>query len=389
MMPNPPGGQGPIDPRSAFAPPPPPTSGAGAPPPPPPGWMPPPQMHPQMMMPPPPVFYPAPPVQRGGGFAKAIFVTLATTIFGLSIAANIYLLLLTGLAGSGESSARSDVLAAGDPAQKIAVIPIDTIIDGEAYARFEKLIKQIENDKSVKAVVIEVDTPGGTVTASDEIYNRILKFKAKRSVPVITAMGGMATSGGYYVACATDEIFVQPTTLTGNIGVVVQRFNYSGAMEKLGVKDTSVSPEGADFKNIESPFRPETPEAAAYMRGFAEDFYGRFKTIVSTGRQGKLKDSIHKIADGRVFTAADALKLGLADHGGYPTDAYAHAAKLAGISNPTVVRYKHQPSLFEAFGATSKLSESLRGGGGVNVNIDPSLLDELQSPRAMYLWRGE
>ena len=379
MMPQPPSGQGPVDPRGAFAPPPPPPTGAGGPPP---VWAPPPTM-PVM---PPPIYYPPPPAPQRGGFVRAVFVTVALAIFSVSIILNLFLLASSGLSAlaSSDVGTVANVIADGDDSQKVAVIPIDSVIDASSRDRFEKAIRQIEDDPSVKALVIEVDTPGGTVTASDEIYHRILKFKARKNIPVVTAMGGMATSGGYYVACATDEIFVQPTTLTGNIGVVMQRFNYSGAMEKIGVADASITPQGAKFKVMGSPYKPETPEGTAYLRGFAEDFYGQFKAIVETGRKGKLKDSIDKIADGRVFTAAEALKLGLADQQGYSSDAYDRAASLASLSNPTVVRYQHHPSLFEVFG--------VKWGGtssGVNVSIDPSVLHELTTPRAMYIWRGE
>jgi protease-4 len=338
-----------------------------------------------MMMPPPPVFYPPPPPRRGG-FVRAVFTTLALVVFSFSLILNVYLLIVSGVASlaSSDTGTVASVIASGDASQKIAVIPIDDVIDTPLRDRFERAMKQIENDKSVKAVVLEVDTPGGTVTASDEIYHRILKFKAQRNIPVITAMGGLATSGGYYVACATDEIFVQPTTLTGNIGVVMQRFNYSGAMEKVGVADASITPEGATFKNVGSPFKPETPEGTVYLRGFAEDFYRQFKAIVEKGRAGKLKDKIDRIADGRVFTATDALKLGLADSQGYSSDAYDRAAKLAGLSNPTVVRYRHQPSLFEAFGVRWSGTSS-----AVDVKLDPRLIDKLTTPRAMYIWRGE
>jgi protease-4 len=338
---------------------------------------------------PPPMYYPPPPLPQRGGFVRAVFVTMALAVFSVSIMLNLFLLAGSGLSAlaSSDVGTVASVVVDGDASQKVAVIPIDSVIDSSSRDRFEQAIKQVEDDSSVKALVIEIDTPGGTVTASDEIYQRIRTFKSRRNVPVVTAMGGMATSGGYYVACATDEIFVQPTTLTGNIGVIMQRFNYSGAMEKLGVADASVTPQGAKFKDMGSPYKPETPEGTAYLRGFAEDFYGQFKAIVETGRKGKLKDTIDKIADGRVFTAAEALKLGLADRQGYSSDAYDRAASLASLSNPTVVRYEHQPSLFEAFGV--KWSGAPGASPGFNVSVDPSILHELTTPRAMYIWRGE
>jgi protease IV len=332
------------------------------------------------------MYFPPPP--RGGGFVRAIFVTLALVIFGFSLIANVYLLMLTGLSGSftgGEYGTRTNVIQAGDPAQKVAVIPIAGMIDAQMAERFERLINQVEADRNIRALVLEVDTPGGTVTASDQIYNRILKFKAEKNVPVVTSMGAMATSGGYYVACATDDIVAQPTTLTGNIGVVMQRFNFSGTMEKLGVEDASITPDEAGFKNVGSPFRPETPEGTAYLREFADDFHTRFKTIVSTGREGKLQATIEKVSDGKAYTAGQAMRLGLVDRLGYPADAYEQAAKLAGLSRMMVVRYQQQPSLLETFG----LRPGFARGQGMDLKLDSRILDEVTTPKAMYIWRGE
>src|SRR5688500_13076866 len=225
MMPQPPSGQGPVDPRGAVAPPPSPPGGGGAPLPPS-GWAP-------MPMMPPPMFYQPPPPQRGG-FVRAVFVTMALAIFSVSIILNLVLLATSGLGAlaSNDVGTVASVVNDGDASQKVAVIPIDDVIDTPLRDRFERAIRQVEDDPSVKTLVIEVDTPGGTVTASDEIYHRIKKFKSRRNIPVVTAMGGMATSGGYYVACATDEIFVPPTTLKRDLGVIMKRFNYSSAVEQ-------------------------------------------------------------------------------------------------------------------------------------------------------------
>ncbi|MBC8106899.1 MAG: signal peptide peptidase SppA [Anaerolineae bacterium] len=394
MMPQPPPGQGPIDPRGAFSPPP--GAGGAARPPMQPTMPPniPPNMPPMMMMPP-PGYYPPPP-KRGGGFARGVLLTLATSIFGISILLNFYLLTAVGLAG-GASSAAETVLVNGDAGETVAVIPLKGVITGESAERFEKLMREIEENGSIKALVLEIDTPGGEVTASDEIYRRVLKYKTDKGVKVVATMGSMATSGGYYIACATDYVYAQPTTLTGNIGVVMQRFNFSGLMEKWGVADTTITPEKSKYKYAESPFRPESPETAVYLRGLIDDTYGRFKDIVAKGRGTNLKATIDQVADGRVYTANDALKLGLIDEIGYADEAYTKAAAMAGLNKQHVVRYHRQPSLLDLLAGDTSANAGLgdRGatssinGGGVNVKIDRSILDEITTPRLMSIYRGE
>jgi protease-4 len=215
----------------------------------------------------------------------------------------------------------------------------------------------------------------------------VLRYKGEKNVKVVATMGGMATSGGYYVACSADYIFAQPTTLTGNIGVVLQRFNFSGLMDKYGVKDTTVTSEGSKFKYSESPFRPETPETAEYLRGIANDIYGRFTKIVKDSRGDRLTASIEQVADGRAYMANDAKKLGLVDEINYAQAAYDKAASLAGLTRQQVVRFQRTPSFLEALtgaGASNSLPRP-----EVSVRVDANLINELRTPKLLYLYRGE
>ena len=406
MIPQPPPGQGPIDPRGAFAPPPPPNGGFQQQQfqPPPPG-MPPMPSHvggpggPMMM--PPPMFYPPPPPQpprrSGGGFARAIFVTMATVIFGASLTLNIYLLMLTGIAGSGGGSRSTNVLT-GDPKQKIAHVPIKGIIMDEAYERFDRMMKSVEADGDVKALVIEIDSPGGSVTASDEIHNRITKFKKdKPNVPVVVSMAGLAASGGYYVACPADYIFAQPTTLTGNIGVLMPQYNVHELFQKWGIKETTVESTGAPFKNAGSMFQAENTEHRKYIQDIADKAFAQFKDVVAKGRQSKLKKPLADIANGKIYLAADAEALGLIDKVGYLQDAYDHAATQAKLNRRTIVKYHDPPTFFDALmSGKSSLGGATGGAGGagqmINVNgiqVNAGDLRELMTPRLMYLWRGE
>jgi protease IV len=345
---------------------------------------------PQMMFPPPGFFKP----QRS--FARVIFTTLATAIFGLSVTLNLYLLLFVGLGGlGGGQGITQETVVPGDPDEKIAVIPVSGVIMGRTAERFDQLLTTVEKDKNVKAVVIDVDTPGGAVTPSDEIHARILRFKREHpGKPVVVTMGSLATSGGYYISCAGDYVFAQRTTLTGNIGVILPRYNFSKLAQSYGVEEVTVTAPEHGFKNAGSPFSPIKPEENQYLQGLIDDAYGKFKLVVSTGRQGKLTRKIDDIANGKVYTASEAVALGLVDELGYANDAYSKAASLAGLSNKYVVRYAKPVGLLEALAGGAEGKSNLGNGpgatvNGVNVKIDAGLLDELSRPRLMYLWRGQ
>jgi protease-4 len=379
---DPPPGQGPIDPRGAFQPPPPP--GNFPPPPRPP-------MPPGAMMPPfpPPMFMPPPPPRPRGGFVRGVFVTLATTIFGLSLTLNIYLLIVSGILTGGGS--HSTNLVDGDPKQKIAVVPISGIIMDELSTKFDRWMRAIDKDDDVKALVIEIDSPGGSVTSSDEIWHRIRKYKADHAnVPIVIAMNGLAASGGYYVACAGDYLFAQPSTLTGNIGVLLPNFNLSRLMDKWGIEEKTIVSQGADFKNAGSMFQPERAEDRAYLQDIADKCFTQFKDIVAKGRQSKLTKPLAEIANGKIYMAADALALGLIDQIGYPHDAYAYAAKKANLKNMMVVKYRDPPTIFDALSGSSNVGSAQAHSVTINgVNINGGDLHELLTPRLMYLWRGQ
>jgi protease-4 len=379
MIPQPPPGHGPIDPRGAFTPH---TQGTPS------GTlMPPfPQWSPGMFPPPPPPasFFPPPQPPRRGGVGRAILLTLV--VLGLFLSLLLNFALVFGGAGESDSAERVTVTS-GDADQTIAVVPLRGLIEVNASSRFDRFLDLIEKDADVKALVVEIDSPGGTVTASDEIYNRLLRFKANRKIPVVVAMGSMATSGGYYTACGADYIFAQPTTITGNIGVLFPRFNFARLMEKYGVEETTIVATGSTFKNAGSSFAEETPEEKAYWQGLIDQAYGRFKTVVQAGRGQRLAGSMAEIANGKAYTADEALALGLIDQKGYADDAYVYAARQAKLGQPRVTRYE-QPAGFLDRILSSKSNAGGAGAsaGGVNVTVDATLLEQLSTPRLLYLW---
>jgi protease-4 len=354
---------------------------------------------PPPMMYPPPMFMPPPP-RRGGGFVRGIMVTLATTIFGLSLTLNIYLLIAYGLF-SGGGSTRSSNLVEGDPTQKVAVVPIRGAIMGQMSERFARLIKQVESDSNVKAVVIQVDSPGGTVSDSDEVYEHIRRFKAKHpNTPVVISMGGLAASGGYYVSCAADYLFAEQTTLTGNIGVLFPLYDLSRLGDKWGIEDTTISSTGTPYKTAGSWLKPLTGEQRVYLQDLADQSFARFKNVVRQGRSGHAKFDVKKldqIANGKIYTADDAVANGLIDEKGYLADACDYAASKAGLSRPSVVKFQESRGFLDALSSSDEKSGigSPSGSGGATtvqingINISAADLQELMTPRLMYLWRGQ
>ena len=334
--------------------------------------------------------YPPPPPRRSG-VGRAVFMGML--VFLLLLSGVLNLALIGANLGEGRG-AMTQTVKAGGGNDKIALVPLRGIIDANLSAQFDRFMDMAEADKNVKAVVVEIDSPGGTVTASDEIYNRLKLFKSKKSVPIVVSMGSLATSGGYYAACGADHVFAQPTTFTGNIGVLMPRYNFHKLMEKYGVEETTIVSSGATFKNAGSSFRPESAEEKQYMQELADSAFSQFKNVVTQGRSSKLKANMEDVANGKVFTAATALNMGLIDQVGYLEDAQSYAQSTAGLTNPTVIRYQDPPSFMDVLLSSRSSVGSVIGGAagegaGVTIKIDQNLIHELSTPRPLYLWRGQ
>ena len=197
-----------------------------------------------------------------------------------------------------------------------------------------------EEDDEVKAVVIGIDSPGGTTTASDILYHEILEFKDRTGKKVVAAMFDVAASGGYYAALPADWIMAHPTTITGSVGVIFLRPKLDGLMDKVGV-DVEVSKSGRD-KDMGSPFRATTAEEEALFQGIIDDFAARFHALVA--RHRTLSDQqMETVRTARVFTASQARQIGLIDQIGYIQDAFAKARTLAGLpEDARVVTYRRE-----------------------------------------------
>ena len=232
---------------------------------------------------------------------------------------------------------------------KVAVLKIEGVINSADETL--KLLKRVERDGSIKALVVRVNSPGGAVGASQEIYEELEKIRKKYHKPVVVSMGNVAASGGYYISLPANVIYAEGGTITGSIGVIIQKFDIQGLANKLGVKLEVVKT--GKFKDILNPFRPMTEEEKKYLLNLEENVLRQFKDAVVKNRGDKLKVNIDKIADGRIFSGLQAKELGLIDKIGNLEDAINEAAKLAGIKGrPTVIELKRsQPFLKRLLGA--------------------------------------
>ena len=245
-------------------------------------------------------------------------------------------------------------------------------------ARVREELKKAEKDERVKAVILRINSPGGTITASDVLYHEIVEFKQRKKIPVIAAIMDVGASGGYYAALAADTIVAHPTTVTGSIGVIMLTVNAQGLLEKIGVAPVAIK--SGDKKDAGSPFRPLTPEERAIFQGLIDDMNSRFVRLIVHSRKLP-EERVRTLADGRVYTADQALAAGLVDRIGYLDEVEATAKAEANLKDASVVMF-HRPRDFRStfyagasatLGAESALGglASALGGGG---------------PRLMYLW---
>jgi protease-4 len=222
---------------------------------------------------------------------------------------------------------------------KVALVRIEgPIIDSKETI---DTLKDYVKDISVKAIVLRIDSPGGAVAPSQEIYEEVRKAVAKKTI--VVSMGSVAASGGYYIAAPATKIMANPGTLTGSIGVIMEIPNMEGLMNKIGVKSEVIK--SGRHKDIASVFRRINPEEREILQSVLDNVHDQFINAVAEGRK-MLREDVQKIADGRVYTGEQALKVGLVDELGNLEDAVKAAAKLAGVKGePSVVSREEKFSL--------------------------------------------
>jgi len=249
-------------------------------------------------------------------------------------------------------------------------------------AEYVESLRRAEDDSRVKAIIVRINSPGGTVTASDVVYRETVRFRERSGKPVVVLMGDVAASGGYYLACAADRIVAHPTTVTGSIGVIMQTFNFSEGMRRIGIHaDAIVS---GEKKAAGSPFEPMEPEHRALLQNMVNEFYDNFITTVTTNRTGLSDEQINTITDGRVVTGRQAHELGLIDEVGDLYTAFDTAKELAGLPAARLVKYHRALQHVGSAYAESPTGSSSTQLNLMQLNLDGAAMHD--QPNFFYLW---
>jgi len=247
----------------------------------------------------------------------------------------------------------------------------DSMVDDMRMA-----LQRARDDDRVRAVVLEIDSPGGEVTASDVIYNWVAKTRARK--PVVVYMDSLAASGGYYVACGGKYLMANETTITGSIGVIIQTLNYEQLFNKIGL--SSIVFKSGKFKDMLNGARPVTQEERDYVQSFVMKTYSKFLGVVARERNLQADVLQNTIADGRILSGKDALENKLIDGLGQIEDAFAKAKELGNSRQATVVKYGPAFSwgrFFKAFGSS--------GESKIELALPKQLVPQLETGRAYYL----
>jgi protease-4 len=320
-----------------------------------------------------------------------IVIVLLALVLCASVLVNFGLLLVSSLSAPSFRMARGGVdefpelmeqWSYGQGDVKAVRIPLEGVIMrnaggsliGPPVDRIQQIMRQIRAataDREVRAIVLEVDSPGGAITPSDELYNELVRFKTSRSDRIVTVhMRGLAASGGYYVAMGADWIVAEPTTIVGSIGVIIQSLNWKELADKAGVR--SITIKSGDNKDMLNPFGEETEEQVALLQNLIDSMHDRFTDIVHEAR-GIDRATLEELADGRIFTAEQALDSDLIDEIGYWDDAARRTAELLGEDSVKFVRYQHPGGLMTLL-------------TGVRFPVSTASLLDAALPRPMYLW---
>ena len=325
-------------------------------------------------------------VVSGGRFWAGLLLAL----FLVSSLCGLYLTVKPGLQcpqkgtkDSSVSSVISSSLSSKDDKANVAWIKVRGVIatdnSSSPFSRpqgagaIAKKIREAGEDKDVKAIVLDINSPGGTVAAVQNIYSEILRAK-QNGKKVVALFRDVAASGGFYVAMAADKIVAEPGTITGSVGVIMQTSNVEGLFNKIGVKMVPIT--SGKYKDMGSAYRPMTDAERALLQDMVDDTYSQFFAAVKAGRPEVSEDTLREYTDGRVFTGQRAYNLGFIDKLGGEEEALQLAGELAGVKDPKII---------------SSRSDNLRDiifsfGSSMEGNSLVKQLESLATPSVSYLW---
>jgi len=250
-------------------------------------------------------------------------------------------------------------------------------------SQVREALRKAERDDDIRGVIVRVNSPGGTVTASDIIHHEIRTYRERGKVPVTACIMGIGASGGYYVAVAADRIYAHPTSVVGSIGVLAVKLNVAGLLSKIGVSEQTVK--SGDKKDMMSPFRDVSPEERRILQSIIDGMQGRFLDAVRTGRGDRLdRKELASLADGRVFTAEQALAAKLVDRIGYLDDAIGAMKKDLGLEQARIVTYDRPGGYRGSIYAGLPTGGPSLSGFGLLEAADADLLPATEF---LYLWR--
>jgi protease-4 len=321
----------------------------------------------------------APPRRKPHWFRR-LLVLLLFVVLGVSLLVNLSF--LAGGATSSDRRVREEFHSLNKYGRyKVAIISVEgTILDGEGFVK--RQIDRALKDEDLGALVLRVNSPGGTVTGADYLYHHLNKLRKERNIPLVVSMGGIAASGGYYVSMAVgsehpDTIFAEPTTWTGSIGVIIPHYNATELLSEIGVEEDSVV--SHPLKGMGSFSRTMTDEEREIFQVLVDDSFKRFKKIIRSGRPRFEKDpkALDELATGQVYTADQAVENGLVDRIGFIEEAIDRAITLARLPREEVrvVEYKREPTLADFL-------IGVRAQGASSFDL-AALLD-MTVPRAYY-----
>lgn len=290
---------------------------------------------------------------------------------------------------AGNAGYSEVVIEQGKGRDRIAVLTLDGVIQdvgsslfassGYNHQLFMSQLQDVLNDATVKGVVLSVNTPGGGVVESSDIYDAIKAIQIEREIPIYVAMGGLAASGGYYVSAPAEKIFVHPETITGSIGVIMESVNYAKLAEKYGIDFNTIKT--GPYKDIMSGSREMTEEEHNMLQEMINDSYERFVAIVAEGRNMST-EQVKKIADGRIMNGKQAIESGLADDYGKMGDVIDAMKVDYELENATVFEYAPMDSLGSLFG----VEVGNLFGRNMESELIGKLLSDYDAPRMMYLY---
>jgi protease-4 len=334
-------------------------------------------MQPQPAQPIPNVGVSRPAPRRGTGWRIFWGIVLAFSILGNIVLFLMLIGVIAILATGQRTILTEEVIKEGPARTKIAMINVQGIIHGELANDVYNQLEAARNDSHVKGIIVRVNSPGGTISASDQIYKEISNFREKQRKPVVAFMQGVAASGGYYTSVACDKIIAEPTTITGSIGVISWYLVVRELLEdKLGVIPVTIK--SGLKKDWPSSFRAPTEEEIQYIQDkLITPSLDRFVEVVAEGRKNSLsKDEVRRLADGSIFGAQEALEEKLIDKIGYQDEAIKLVKSMAGIRDARIVQYS-KPFSFSDFFSYRKPNL---------LKLNRNTLYELSTPQILYLW---